>query len=88
MNIDFALETLWMLALFRYGGFEFKAVGDKWLHETDTEEENARNQGNKFWPDNNSSLLYEKIFCGLWSRMTSADVNKIKVSECHSVPVL
>ena len=27
------------LAIFLYGGFEFKDVGDKLLHETDKEEE-------------------------------------------------
>ena len=38
MNIDFVFKALRKLAIFRYGGFEFKAVGDKWLHETDEEE--------------------------------------------------
>ena len=45
MNIDFASE-LQKLAIFLYGRFEFKVVGDKWLHET--EEECTK-------PDNNHS---------------------------------
>ena len=36
MNVDFALRKL---AIFRYDGFEFEAVSDKWLYETDEEEE-------------------------------------------------
>ena len=39
MNIDFAFEALQKLAIFRYGGFEFEALSDKWLHKTDKEEE-------------------------------------------------
>ena len=35
-----------------------------------------------------SALLWEKVFCGLLSKMTSADVHKIKVSSCHSVLIL
>ena len=33
------IKTLVKLAIFLYGRFEFKAVGDKWLHKTDEEEE-------------------------------------------------
>ena len=39
ININFAFEALWKLAIFRYGRFEFKAVSDKWLHESGKEEE-------------------------------------------------
>ena len=39
MNIEFAFEPLRKLAIFWYGKFEFEAVGDKWLHETNEEEE-------------------------------------------------
>ena len=35
MNIDFAFKALQELAIFRYGGFEFKAVGDKWQNLQD-----------------------------------------------------
>ena len=30
------------------------------------------------------ALFLEKVFCGLRSRMTFADVNKIKLSECSA----
>ena len=33
------IRTLWKVAIFLYGRFEFKAVGIRWLHETDKEEE-------------------------------------------------
>ena len=39
MNMDFAFRALRKLAIFRYGGFEFKAVSDKWLQRNDEEEE-------------------------------------------------
>ena len=54
MNIDVAFEALWNLAIFRYGGFEFEAVSDKWLYESDEEEGECTKQGNKLRPDNNS----------------------------------
>ena len=45
MNIDFASKLLEVSHLpIMNGGFEFKAVGDKWLHKTDEEEE-CTNQG-------------------------------------------
>ena len=103
LNVEFAFESLWKLAVFRYGGFEFEAVGDKCLHETDKEEEECK-KPRKHAPTNqqpfkqghvgvskrstHGALHLEKVFCGLWSRTTYADVNKIKASECHSVPVL
>ena len=62
---------------------------------------NARNQGNKLRPDSNRSRkdalvsAKEHTWCiafgvlwGLRSRTTLADVYKIKLSECHSVPAL
>ena len=33
MNMDFAFEALRKLAIFRHGGVELSAGGDKWLHE-------------------------------------------------------
>ena len=42
MNINFAFEALQKLAIFSYGRFEFKAVGNKWLHETNKEEEECK----------------------------------------------
>ena len=39
MNINFAFKVSQKLAIFGYGKFEFEAVSDKWLHETDEEEE-------------------------------------------------
>ena len=64
MNIDFAVEALRQLALFRYGRIENEAVGSKRLHGTDKEEEECKrprkqtketNQGNKLRPDINCS---------------------------------
>ena len=55
MNIDLALEALWKLAIFRYSGFEFEAVSDKWLPKPIKKKKNARKQGNELWPDNNRS---------------------------------
>ena len=59
---------------------------------------NARNQENKVWPDNNSSRNQQKLhtWCVAFVEnvlqsltwRTWADVNKIKASERHSVPVL
>ena len=54
---------------------------------------NAQNQGNKLRPDKkgrvgisesstHGALFLEKVFCGLCSGMTFADVNKIKSFEC------
>ena len=88
-----------MLAIFLYGGFEFKAVGGLWLHETDEEEKDStkpRKQDptrqqpfKKEHVGINKSNIYgalflEKVFCGLRSRTTFADVNKIKSSECSA----
>ena len=42
MSLDFAFKALRKLAVFRYDGFEFEAIGDKWLHETDEEEEECK----------------------------------------------
>ena len=95
-NIDFAFEALRKLTIFWYGGFEFEPVGDKWLHETDEEEEEimkprkqtlTRQQPFKkrrvsiSESSTHVTLLLEKVFCGLRSRTTFADVNKIKSSE-------
>ena len=55
MNIDMALEDLRKLVIFRYGGFEFKAVGNKWLHEMDEEEEECSKPRKQIQPDNNRS---------------------------------
>ena len=104
MNIDVAFEALWNLAIFRYGGFEFKAVSDKWLHDTDeVEEEYTKSRKQTLTRQQLfkkgcvyiaeaahtvGALLVKKVFCGLRLRTTSADVNKIKVPECHSVPLL
>ena len=80
-----------------HGGFE--AVGDKWLHETDEEEEECmkprkqiptRQQPFKKGhvgiskSSTHGTLFLEKVFCGLPLRMTFADVNKIKSSECSA----
>ena len=78
-------------------GFEFEAVGDKWLHEMDGEEEECTKPG-KQTPtrqqlfkkgrvgisesSTHGALFLEKVFYGLQSRTTFADVNKIKSSEC------
>ena len=84
MNIDCAFEALWKLATFRYGGFEFKAGGNKWWHETDEEEEECKKprkqapirqlfkKGCVGISESNTygALLLEKVFCDLWSRMT------------------
>ena len=101
MNIDFAFKALHKLAIFRYDGFEFKAVSDKWLHEAKEEEEECKetssNQTTTIrermrWHQQKQHtwcIFWGKVFCGLWSRVTLADVNKIEVSkyECHSVPM-
>ena len=42
ININLAFEALRKLAIFRYGGFEYEAVDDKWLHKTDEEEEECK----------------------------------------------
>ena len=97
MNIDFAVEALRKLAFFRYAGFEDETVGSKWLYGTDKEEEECkkprkqaptRHQPFKNWhvgiskSSTHSALLLKKYFCGLLSRMTLADINKIEASEC------
>ena len=76
-------------------GFEFEAVGDKWLHETNKEEEECmkpRKQTlTRQWlfkkgrvgiseSSTHGALFLQKVLCSLWSRMTFADVNKIKSS--------
>ena len=82
-----------------HGGFEFEAVGDKWLHETHEEEEECT-KPRKQTPtrqqpfkkgcigisesSTHCSLFLEKVFCGLQSRTTFTDVNKIKSSECSA----
>ena len=38
-----AFEALRKLAILRHGGFEFEAVDDKWMHDTDEEEEEYNN---------------------------------------------
>ena len=87
MNIDFVFKALWKLVIFRYGGFEFKAVGDMWLHETDKVEEECK-KSRKQAPtralkkggvgisdcSTHGALLLEKVFYCLWSRTTLADV--------------
>ena len=101
MNIDFCIETLWKLAIFLHGRFEFKAVGDKWLHETNKEEEECT-KPRKHTPtrqkpfkkggicisegSTHGALFLEKVFYGLQSKTTFADVKKIKWSKC-SAPV-
>ena len=80
MNINFAFEALRKLAIYRYGGFEFKAVCDKWLHKTAEKEEECTKQ-RKQTPtrqqpfkkghigisesSTHGALLLEKVFCGL-----------------------
>ena len=54
VNIDFAFKALQKSAIFGYGGFEFKAVSDKWLHKTEERRKNARKQGNQLRLDNHS----------------------------------
>ena len=44
MNNDVAVEAFRTLAVFRYGGFENEAIASKWLHGTETEEEDCKNQ--------------------------------------------
>ena len=99
MNIDFAFEALRKLAIFRYGRFEFKAVGDKLLHETDEEQEECT-KPRKQTPtrqqlfkkghvgisesSTQGALLLEKLVCCLQSTTTFADVSKIKLSECSA----
>ena len=88
-----------MLAVFRYGGFESEAVGGKWLHETDEEEEECmkprkqtptRQQPFKIGrpsiseSSTHGALFLENVFCGPRSRTTFEDVNKIKSSECSA----
>ena len=51
MNIDFAFEAEQKLAIFTYGGFVNKAVCSKWLHGTEEEKEEARDQGNELRTD-------------------------------------
>ena len=103
VNIDFTFKALRKLAVFRYGGFEFETVSDKWLHETDEEDKKCKKAKKqtqtrqqpfkKGWvginkSSSHSALLLENVFCGLWSRTTLIVVHKIKVSKCYSVPVL
>ena len=73
------------------GGFEFKAVGDRWLHETDEEEEECM-KASKQTPtrqqpfkkgyvsisesSTHGALFLEKVFCGLQLRTTFADEKK------------
>ena len=33
------------------------------------------------------ALFLDKVFCGLWSRLTLAVVSKIKTTKCHRVPI-
>ena len=88
-----------MLAIFRYGGFKSEAVSDKLPHKTDEEEE-ERTKPRKQTPTRQQlfkkervgisessthvALFLEKVFCGPRSRMTFADINKIKSSECST----
>ena len=80
MNIDFAFEALWKLAVFRYGRFEIKAVSDKWLHETNKEEEDCKKPKKQAGirqqlfkkgrvgiseSKTHGALLLEKVACGL-----------------------
>ena len=86
-----------MLAIFRYGRLRSEAVCDKWLHEINEEEEECtkprkqtltRQQPFKKGcigiseSSTHYALFLEKVFCSLRSRMTFADSNKIKSSEC------
>ena len=84
MNID-----LMEGAIFLCGGFE--AVGDKWLQETDKEEEECA-EPRKQTPtrqqlfkkgrvcisemNTHGALFLEKVFCGLRSRTNFADLCK------------
>ena len=69
----------------------FEAVGDKWLHETrrrggrmheskETNSDQTTNVQERTIKNAHSALFLEKVFCGLRSRTTYADVNKIKSS--------
>ena len=77
MNIDFAFKALQKLGILRYGGFEFKAFGDKWLQETDEEEEECKKPRKQALPrqqqlkkgcicisksSTHGALLLEKVF--------------------------
>ena len=80
------------------GGFEYKAVSDKWLHETDKEEEESmkprkqtptRQQPFKKWHFGIREIgIYSALF--LESLLLSSiendlnDVNKMKSSECSA----
>ena len=102
MNVGFVFKAVWKLAVFRYDGFEFETVGDKWLHETDQEDEECK-KPRKQAPSRqqqfkkgrvgitqsstHSAVLLEKVFHSLWFRTTLADANEIKLAECDSVPV-
>ena len=103
MNIDFAFKAFRKLASFVYGRFEFDAVGDIKLMQRRKKLEckklrklaPTRQQpftkecvGINISESTHGALLWEKVFCSLQSETTSADVDKIKASECHSVPVL
>ena len=92
MNIDFAWK---LYAIFQYGGFE--AVSDKWLHETDDEEDESAKprkqtltrqqtfkKGRIGISSTHGALFLEKMVCGFQSRTTFTDVNKIKLSECSA----
>ena len=98
MNIDFAFKALQKLVIFRYGGFGF-TVSDKWLHKTEEEEETkktSRQQPFKKWRVGISKKAAHTVRCCFWRKCSAvfdqndfwADVNKIKASECHGVPVL
>ena len=76
--------------------FEFEAASDKWLHETDEEEEECT-KPKKQTPTSqepfkkghvsisessiHGALFLEKVLCSLQLRTNFADVNKIKSSK-------
>ena len=98
MNINFAYKALQKLVIFRYGGFEV-TVSDKWLHKTKEKEECKKTSSDQSTAVQEMACPHQQklhTWCVAFgesvlqslTRTTWADVNKIKVSECHSLPVL
>ena len=84
------IETLLKLSIFRYGGFQAarnRRRGGR-MHKTKKQTPTRQQTFKKGCVARENSthgaLFLEKVFCGLRSRTTFADVNNIKSSECNA----
>ena len=101
MNMDFAFKALQIIAIFRYGRFEFEAVSDKWLHETSEEEGDCRKprkraptrqqpvKKGRISESSTCCIAFgESVLGSLSQNYFRCRQNKAAQVYCHSVPVL